>query len=118
MGAPSARQLRAGERAAWGLHPGNPSPPAIVATNLRPIDKGSLKATVDLVVSRWHLAFRGCLWFSKDGKEWIAFPSKEWTNSDGDKKYSVLIEFTDRKTAERFQTAALAAMRALAGAPR
>jgi hypothetical protein len=88
---------------------------SIVASNLRPINKGTLKATVDLLVDRWHLAFRGCLWFEKNGKQWIGFPSREWTNSDGDKKYAVLIEFTDKKTAERFHAAALAAVHAVAG---
>ena len=89
--------------------------PPIRATNLRPIGKGPVKATVDIEVPPWRLAFRGCLWFQKDGKEWINLPSRAWTDRAGNRKFSNLIEFTDRSTSERFQQAALAAVHELAG---
>jgi hypothetical protein len=38
------------------------SPPAIIVSNLRRIDKNRLLGTCDIYVARWHLHFRGCLW--------------------------------------------------------
>ena len=91
-----------------------PAAPAVVASNLKWIAKHTLQATVDLTVPRWRLMFRGCLWHEKGGKEWIAFPAREWTDSSGAKKYANLAEFTERATADRFQIAALAAAHQLA----
>jgi hypothetical protein len=100
----------------WGPRPGAPAPsPAIVANNLRLIDKGTLKATVDIAIPKWRISFRGCLWHVKNGKEWINFPSREWVDRAGTKKYTKLVEFSDRRTFDRFQVAALAAVHAIAG---
>jgi hypothetical protein len=73
-----------------------------------------LRASFDLTIPRWRLVVLGCLWFQRNGHEWIAFPSKEWTDRDGAKKYSNFLEFTDRETAGRFRGAALAALYAIA----
>jgi hypothetical protein len=73
------------------------------------------KATVDLPVPKWHLVIRGALWSQKGGHEWVAFPAAEWSDRNGTRKFSNIIEFTDRETAGQFQGAALAAVHAIAG---
>jgi hypothetical protein len=88
---------------------------AVVASNYKPIGKNTLIASVDLTIPRWHLTFRGCLFHRKNGREWAAFPAREWIDQPGAKQYADLIKFTDRATAERFQAAALAAIHAVAG---
>src|SRR5258707_9408450 len=91
--------------AGWGDT--SPALPAIVASNLKFIRKNTLIATADLTIPRWRLVIRGAMWFEKNGKEWIALPSREWVDQNGDKKYATIIEFSDRETADRFQIAAL-----------
>ena len=56
------------------------------------------------------MVIRGALQCEKSGREWIAFPAREWTDRAGNRKFSTILEFTDRATAGRFQGAALAAV--------
>jgi hypothetical protein len=49
----------------------------------------------------------------KDDREWVSLPSDKFTNRDGKTVYLDLVEITDKTTHERFQAAALAAIRRL-----
>ncbi len=84
----------------------------IVASNLRHIGKGSLKATVDLEIAAWHMKI-SCLWMQFDKGEWISLPTERFTKPDGKTVYRKLVEFTDREASDRFQRSALAAVRRL-----
>jgi hypothetical protein len=55
------------------------------------------------------MIIHGCMLHVKDGRRWVALPSKEYQVS-GQKKYSRIIEFDSKETHERFQAAALAAV--------
>lgn len=88
----------------------------IVASNLRRLDKNTLLGSVDLEVLGWRLMFKGCLWHSKNGKEWVNFAAKEYTDQNGVRKYQDIIAFTDRSVHERFQAAALEAIHELEAA--
>jgi hypothetical protein len=90
------------------------SDPPIRATSLKRIDKGAVKATVDIEIRYWRLAFWGCLWFEKDGREWTSLPQRERTDKSGNRKFTPLVEFLDRETAGKFQGAALSAVHQLA----
>jgi hypothetical protein len=87
--------------------------PGVVASNFRRIAKNTLVGTVDIEVPAWRLKFKGCLWHQKGDKEWLAFPSREWTQ-EGTRHFADLIEITDRSIRDRFQRAALAAVHAIA----
>ena len=54
-------------------------------------------------------------WHQKNRKDWIALPSREWLDNNGERQFSVLLEFTDKDTERRFKDVTLAAIRALAG---
>jgi hypothetical protein len=89
--------------------------PPVVARNYRPIGKNSLVGIVDLEIPKWHLVFRGCLWFRKGEREWLHFPTREWIDSrNGERRFANVVEFTDQPTYERFQSAGLTAARHLA----
>ena len=45
--------------------------PTVRVVNLRPQAKGSLRAFVDLELTRIGLVLRDCTWHRHDGKEWI-----------------------------------------------
>lgn len=97
------------------------SGPGVVAANYKPIGKATLVGSVDLTVAAWRITFRGCLWHRKGEREWINFAAASWTDEAGQRHFVNIIEFTDEIVKTRFQTAALAAVRALAtthgGAP-
>jgi hypothetical protein len=47
---------------------------------------------------------------AKGEARWVGLPAREWTNGQGVKQYSRLIEFADRQTANKFRDQVLAAL--------
>lgn len=92
-----------------------PRQQGIVARNLRRIDKGALRALVDLEILGWHIELKDCRWFAKDDREWVGFPVQIYTTPSGQKNYNDIIKFTDRDAGDRFAKAALAAVHRLNG---
>ncbi len=56
------------------------------------------------------LVLHSLMLHEKGDARWIGFPSREWTNDEGVKQYAKLIEFRDRRTADRFRDALLDAL--------
>jgi hypothetical protein len=75
-------------------------------SNPRRIRKGTLVGAFDLEMPS-GLKIIGAMLFEKDGKRWVNFPSKEWIDKEGNKKYLPLLEFTLREVSDRFQAAVL-----------
>jgi hypothetical protein len=90
--------------------------PAIVASNLKRIDKGWLVATVDLWIPGWHMHIRGVMWGRRpnDGFESVVIPARPYTLASGEQREAKILEWGDSATAERFRVAALAAIHKLA----
>jgi len=42
-----------------------------------------------------------CTWHEKNGREWIAFPARSYTDKDGAAKWQPLIEFAPGAAEER-----------------
>jgi hypothetical protein len=91
----------------------------IRCTKLRRYEKNTLRAFVDLELSRVGLILRDCTWHEKDGKEWVSFPARSYTDQDGMTQWQVLIEFADGATEARkqFQQQAIEAIHAAAEEP-
>lgn len=87
----------------------------IIASSLRWIRKGTLQATADVEIPQWRLKIRSVMWHARNGKDWVSFPSREWVDRDGARRFAVLIECTDKDVERRFKEEALAAIRKLAG---
>ena len=56
------------------------------------------------------LVIHNCMLHEKDGKRWIALPSRQYTKADGSPTYTPLIEFATKDARQRFQAAALRAV--------
>jgi hypothetical protein len=82
------------------------SPPTktFVASNPKLIRKGTLVGSFDLAMPS-GLIIRGAMLFSKADSQWVNFPSKEYTDATGVKKYYPLLEFESREVADKFQAA-------------
>lgn len=79
---------------------------------LRRIEKGSILGFCVLKINAWNLIVRDCKWMSGERGDWVALPSSSYTDKDGKKRYTPIVEFSDKEAARRFQDAAIAAVRA------
>jgi hypothetical protein len=79
---------------------------------LRRYEKNTLKAFVDLELSRVGLVLRDCSWHEKDGRQWVSFFARSYEGSDGATRWQPLIEFVEgaKEAREQFQKQALAAI--------
>jgi hypothetical protein len=84
----------------------------IRCTKLRRYEKNTLRAFVDLELSRVGLVLRDCTWHEKNGQEWISFPSRPYEGDDGATRWQPLIEFVAgaKQEREQFQRHAIAAI--------
>lgn len=48
--------------------------------------------------------------FNKDGNEFVSFPSREYTNAEGEKKYQNSVYITDRNNSQQLQDEILKAV--------
>src|SRR5262249_21368912 len=55
----------------------------IRCTHFRPYEKNTLRGFVDLELTRVGLVLRDCAWHEKNGKQWVAFPARSYTDKDG-----------------------------------
>jgi hypothetical protein len=111
---PSPSQLRNAGAATWGAPQTSVLPP-IIASNYRPIGKGTLVGSVDLYVTKWRFHFYGALWHKEGKSQWISFPARQWHDDSGKTHYVALGKFDAHDDARRFSEAAIAAIRLIAG---
>ena len=89
------------------------------AEDFRPYQKNTLLGFVTLVLPDAGVKIKECTWHSKNGKEWISFPSRSYIDRVGEKKWQPLVEFSETgegwEQRNKFCDAAVAAVRRLAG---
>lgn len=56
----------------------------------------------DLFLPNCGMEIFGCLLFQKNGRKWVSLPSKEYTDTNGEKKYAPLLKFRNQKVFEEF----------------
>ncbi len=76
-----------------------------------PRDKNTLKGFLTVEMSKIGLELRDLTLHQKNGHHWISFPSREWTDEQGEKKWTPYIKFTDKEMLERFQKAVIYELR-------
>jgi hypothetical protein len=62
------------------------------------------------------LVLHDCTWHEKDGKEWVGFPARSYTDQNGKTKWQPLIEFAEgaKEAREQFRKQAVEAIRVVA----
>ncbi len=78
----------------------------IECTNFKTHQKGSLQGFADLFVDSWGVEIKGCSLFMKGGRRWVTFPSREYDNKEGEKKYMPYIRFRNKEHMDAFATQA------------
>jgi hypothetical protein len=88
----------------------------IRCVRFRPYVKNTLRAFVDLELTRVGLVLHDCCWHEKNGKHWVAFPARSYLDKNGNTLWSPLVEFAEgaAKAREQFQRQAVEAIRAAA----
>lgn len=82
----------------------------IEITNITPVNKGTLLATCDVYIQPWDMDLLEVKVFQKGSQRWIGMPSREFTNSMGEKKYIEQVTFRKDSTKNRFRSQISAAI--------
>ena len=82
----------------------------------KPLIKGALRGFFSVTLPS-GLILRQCAVFEKDGRRFVNGPSQSFTNG-GKTTYKPLVEFVDKPTRDKFNTAVLAALDEHLGASR
>jgi len=74
------------------------------------INKGSMKASFNLLIPKWgYFIIRDICLFEKGNQRWVSFPSKV-VEKDGQKKYFSYFTFQNQETLKQFQEKVLQAI--------
>src|SRR5262249_2608508 len=77
--------------------------------NFRPADRNTLKGFFSVVMPPGMIVNDIALHVKGDSR-WVTLPAREWTNSERERKWAPIVEFTTRDVADRFRDAVLAAL--------
>ena len=88
--------------------------PKIIISNYKPINKNSLQGKFDLTFRAMNLRIKDCMWHITSGRDWIAFPSRDYT-VNGERKFQPILEWGDKDTANRFYDAVVPLVKTAAG---
>jgi hypothetical protein len=74
------------------------------------VNKGSFLGYADFYIPKTGLEIFSCQVFQKDGKRWVNMPSREYTNEQGEKKFSSYLRYRDPAHRDMFNELALKAI--------
>lgn len=78
--------------------------------NYRKLDKGALKASVDIFFPTLGMEIYGITLFTARGKSWFSFPSRPYEDGEGKTKYIPYMRIKDAEILKRFESALDAAI--------
>lgn len=75
---------------------------SIVCLKYRPVNKGTVLGYFDIFLSKQHLEIYDCVLLQKDGKRWVAMPSRKFTDEKGNEKYRPIVRINDKDLEHKF----------------
>ncbi len=78
--------------------------------NINAVNKGTLLATCDVHIIPWKMTLHEIKIFEKGTNRWVGMPSKEFTNDQGEKKYTELLTFDSDAVKNRFRAQIMGAI--------
>jgi hypothetical protein len=82
----------------------------IICEKYRSMQKGALCGFADLYFPEVGFGIRGYKLFQKDGRRWVNPPSKEYTNTEGEKAYQQYQFYKEKEDNDAFTRLALDAI--------
>lgn len=80
--------------------------------NWKPTTGGKRVGTFDLTMPSGML-LKQCILVNGENGEFIGLPQTSWTNNEGQKKYTSVVEIPDKDIRQRFTDAVIRALREL-----
>ena len=77
---------------------------SIECLKFTPFSKGVVLGFFDIYVEKWGIEIHGCSICEKNGGKWINFPSKEFEDEKGEKKWKQLMRFRDVEHKGKFNS--------------
>jgi hypothetical protein len=77
-------------------------------TKYRECRKNTLRAFLSVRMSQVGLEIRDISLHEKNGKQWLAMPSRPYEDSEGNRKYSFILDWFDSDRKTLFESAVLA----------
>lgn len=87
--------------------------------NYKPINKGSLKGSFDLILvldktcSGSELVVHDCKLFEKDGRRWVGFPSRPYQSKENETKYAPYVSVENKEFKSKIDAECLRQLDAL-----
>lgn len=75
--------------------------------NFKEYRKGLMIGFFDLEVEEVGFELYGCSLWLKGNQRWVNLPAKEYTNSEGEKKYAPIFKMVDEDRHNQFKKVAL-----------
>jgi len=84
------------------------------AVNFKKFEKGVLKGFFDVELDN-GMVLKGMSWMESDAGNWVNFPSKPFTDKEGNTKYQNQVVIPDKSKYDMFQKECKSQLAALAG---
>jgi DNA-binding cell septation regulator SpoVG len=88
---------------------GNAGYRSIVISGWKPLTKGTLCGFFSATLHS-SMVIHDMTLHEKNEARWVGMPAREWTDSKGGKQYAKLIEFANRRVADKFRDQILEAL--------
>ena len=73
----------------------------VTCTRYRPVNKGCIIGTCNIVIPTWGIEFFDITLFENGNQRWVTFPSRQYER-DGKKNYMPYFRFQNKTDAEMF----------------
>jgi hypothetical protein len=80
-------------------------------TKFRQVHKNTLRGFLSVRLSQVGLEIRDVSLHEKNGKQWLAMPSRPYEDSEGNRKYAFILEWFDSERKAQFESAVLALLK-------
>lgn len=81
-------------------------------TKFRKVDRGALVGYCNVEFERNGVEIRDISVFEKEGRHWVGFPSRQYEDSHGEKKYAPYVKINNKDFFEKFQKSVLQGLKA------
>ena len=80
-------------------------------TKFRACNKNTLRGFLSVRMDKVGLEIRDISLHEKNGKQWLAMPSRPYDDSDGNRKYAFILDWFDSDRKTQFESAVLALLK-------
>jgi DNA-binding cell septation regulator SpoVG len=84
---------------------------ALKITKFRDVRKNTLRGFISVRMENIGLEIRDISVHEKNGKQWLAMPSRPYEDSEGNRKYAFFLDWHDKKQKAQFESSVMALIR-------